>query len=305
MSNYENVPFEKRVKADLALLFVVFVWGTTFAIMKDAFNLVTPFYFLTLRFVTATLVLVLIFFKRLKRLDWETLKSGVIVGIFLFGGFAFQVVGLNYTTASKAGFLTGLSVIIVPILSAIILKEKPSFLTSFGVFLATIGLALLSYNGGFLFNFGDLLVFICAISLAIYIILVGKYVQEKDSILLAIIQVGTVALLSSIFAFLEGSYKVVVDPQFWSAVVYMAICATALALVIENKAQEFTTPTRTAIIFSMEPVFATIFAYFYLGEVISTKGYWGGFLIVLGMIIAEVKLDRGEGRVSQTGRNKL
>lgn len=76
------------------------------------------------------------------------------------------------------------------------------------------------------------------------------------------------------------------------AVVYMAILATALALVIENKAQEFTTPSRTAIIFSMEPVFATIFAYFYLGEVISTSGYWGGFLIVLGMIIAEIKLNK-------------
>ncbi|ADL13281.1 DMT family transporter [Acetohalobium arabaticum] len=292
MEEYEEVSFKKRIKADLALLFVVFVWGTTFAIMKGVFDIVTPFYFLTLRFWTAVIVLVLIFHRRLKKLDWETIKLGSFVGIFLFGGFAFQVVGLNYTTASKAGFLTGLSVVIVPILSAIILKKIPSMLTVIGVTLATIGLGLLSFNGEFIFNFGDFLVFLCAVSLAVYILLVGKYVQQKDSILLTIVQITTVALLSGFSSLVEGSFEVVLQPELWGAVVYMAFFATTLALVVQNKAQEFTTPTRTAIIFSMEPVFAAVFAYFYLGEVISVNSYWGGLLIVVGMIIAELKLSK-------------
>ncbi|MBM7622726.1 DMT family transporter [Sporohalobacter salinus] len=298
MTEYEEVPLKRRVKADLALLLVVFVWGTTFAIMKDVFSIVTPFYFLTLRFSTAVLVLILIFHRRLKKLDLETIKLGFFVGIFLFGGFAFQVVGLNYTTASKAGFLTGLSVVIVPILSAVILKKIPSILTIVGVILAAVGLGLLSFNGQFIFNFGDFLVFLCAISLAVYILLVGKYVQQKDSILLTIVQITTVALLSGIASLLEGSFKVVMDPELWGAVVYMALFATTFALVVQNKAQEFTTPTRTAIIFSMEPVFAAIFAYFYLGEIISTNGYWGGLLIVIGMFVAELKLSKPKEEVA-------
>lgn len=297
MEEYGEVPFKKRIKADLALLFVVFVWGTTFAIMKGIFNIVTPFYFLTLRFWAAVLILILVFHRRLKKLDWAIIKIGSFVGIFLFGGFAFQVVGLNYTTASKAGFLTGLSVVIVPILSAIILKKIPSKLTITGVALATIGLGLLSFNGEFIFNFGDFLVFLCAVSLAVYILLVGKYVQQKDSILLTIVQITTVALLSSLASLLEGSFKVVLQPELWGAVVYMALFATTFALVVQNKAQEFTTPTRTAIIFSMEPVFAAVFAYFYLGEVIAVNSYWGGLLIVVGMIIAELKLSKPKGEV--------
>lgn len=297
MTEYEAVPLKKRIKADLTLLLVVFIWGTTFAIMKDVISIVTPFYFLTLRFSTAVLVLILIFHRRLRNLDLETIKLGSFVGVFLFGGFAFQVVGLNYTTASRAGFLTGLSVVIVPMLSAVILKKVPSILTIIGVALTTVGLGLLSFNGEFIFNFGDFLVFLCAVSLAIYILLVGKYVQQKDSILLAIVQITTVAFLSGFASLLEGSFKVVFQPELWGAVIYMALFATAFALVVENKAQEFTTPTRTAIIFSMEPVFAAVFAYFYLGEVISMSGYWGGVLIVVGMIISELKLSKPQEKV--------
>jgi len=292
MERHQAVSFKKRIRADLALLFVVVVWGTTFAIMKGIFNTITPFYFLALRFSLATLVLCLIFNKRLRNLDWETIKLGVLAGIFLFGGYAFQVTGLKLTTASKAGFITGLAVVLVPLLSAIIFKKMPSFMTWLGVILATIGLALLTFTGQFIFNFGDLLVLSCAFSLALHILLVDKYVKKRDSILLAIIQIATVALLSIISTLLEGSYVAVSNPNIWFGIAYMAILGTALAFVIQNKAQTFTTPTRTAIIFSMEPVVGAIFAYLYLGEIITTRGYWGGGLIVVGMLLAEVNFKK-------------
>ncbi len=113
----------KRLKADLALLFVVIIWGSTFAVMKDAFNSITPSYFLTLRFIIATLFLMVTFYKKLFKINLRILAKGFLVGIFLYGGYAFQVIGLELTDASRAGFITGLTVVLVPVLSAIILKN--------------------------------------------------------------------------------------------------------------------------------------------------------------------------------------
>ncbi|OCL26914.1 multidrug DMT transporter permease [Orenia metallireducens] len=296
----------RRVKADLSLLFVVIIWGSTFAFMKDIFNKITPFYFLTLRFTFATLILGLIFYTKVKKLDLETLKYGLFAGVFLFGGYGLQVTGLGLTDASKAGFITGLAVVLVPILSAIIFKKMPELTTSVGVILATIGLGLLSFSGSLIFNLGDFLIFLSAFSLAVHILLVDRYVKSKDAILFAIIQIGTVALLSGIFTLIEDGYVWVNDINVWSNVIYMGLLATALAFIIQNKAQQFTTPTRTAIIFVMEPVFGALFAYLYLGELISAKGYWGGVLIVLGMLLAELKFENIKKLfINKNGINEL
>ncbi|TDX43685.1 DMT family transporter [Orenia marismortui] len=278
----------RRLKADLALLFVVVIWGSTFAIMKGVFEVITPFYFLTLRFTFATLVLSFVFLNRIKKLNLDTLKKGVWTGIFLFGGYALQVTALKLTEASKVGFITGLTVVLVPVLSALVFKKIPELMTVFGVGLATIGLVLMTFNGEVLFKLGDLLVLISTISLAIHILLVDRYVKDQDPILFAIIQIGTVALLSAIISVVEGSYVLVSDMSIWVSVIFMGVFATALAFIIQNKAQQFTTPTRTAIIFIMEPVFGALFAYLYLGEIISARGYWGGLLIVLGMLFSEL-----------------
>ena len=282
----------QRLIADSALLFVVFIWGTTFAVMKGIFTTVSPLYFLTLRFSFATLVLVAIFYQQLKNVNWEIVKKGTILGWFLFGGFAFQVVGLKYTTASKAGFLTGLAVVLVPIFSALIFKRMPQITTIVGVSLATIGLGLLTYDGGFLFSFGDGLVFLCAVSLALHILLVDKYVREEDTALLTIVQLVTVAVLGGIATGIEGGYQIITDISIWGSIIYMGVFASAFAFIIQTWAQNFTTPTRTGIIFSLEPVFAALFAYLYLGETITTAGYIGGSLIILSMLLVEIKFKK-------------
>ncbi|AGB40487.1 putative permease, DMT superfamily [Halobacteroides halobius DSM 5150] len=292
---------KRRLKADLALLMVVLIWGSTFAIMKGIFNTITPVYFLTLRFGVATLILVIIFHKRLSSLDFATLKAGLVAGLFLFGGYAFQVTGLELTTASSAGFITGLSVVLVPLFSALFFRKVPPFMTWLGVILATLGLGLLSFEGQLLFNLGDFLVLLCACSLALHILLVDRYVQEKDAVLLAIVQIATVALLSSMWVGFKGSYQSVSSFEVWSSIIYMGALATAVAFLIQNKAQTFTTPTRTAIIFSLEPIFGALFAYLYLGEVISLQGYLGGSLIVLGMLLAEVKFKKIKEVVGMEG----
>ncbi|GAB4112409.1 MAG: DMT family transporter [Candidatus Caldatribacteriota bacterium] len=278
-----------KVPAEFYLLGIVIVWGSTFAVIKDVLPQIMPFTFLAFRFFIATLVLGLIFWKRLKLIDKNILGKGVLIGIFLFMGYTFQTLGLKYTTATKAGFITGLSVVLVPLFSFFFFKEKIQRNSTMGVILAFFGLWLLNYNNSLSFNLGDFLVLICAISFAFHIISVGLYTKRLDYILLVILQLFTVFSLSTIFSlFLEGSalfnyysYKV------WWAIILTAVFATSLAFYMQNRFQQYSTATKTAIIFSGEPIFAAIFAYLLLGEKISLIAWVGGLLIFGGMIIAQ------------------
>ena len=278
-----------KVKAEIYLLGIVIIWGSTFAIIKDILKQIMPFTFLSYRFFLATLVLGILFWKRIKYVDKTILGKGSLIGIFLFLGYTFQTLGLKYTTATKAGFITGLSVVLVPLFSFFFIREKIRRNSAVGVILAFVGLWFLNYNKSFSFNFGDLLVLMCAVSFALHIILVGLYTRRLDYILLVIIQLFTVFILSVIFSlFLESpavhlyySYKV------WWAIILTAVFATALAFYMQNRFQQYSTATKTAIIFSGEPIFAAIFAYLLLGEKVGLITWVGGLLIFLGMIISQ------------------
>ena len=185
----------KQFSADLSLLAVVIVWGYTFVAIKNALAGIMPFNFIALRFIIAFSILLLVFRKRLNGLNRYIVLRGGIVGIFLFFAYAFQTVGLKYTTASNAGFITGFSVVLVPVFSAIILKARPSVESTAGVICAIAGLFLLSYNKGYTINKGDILVFFCALAVAFHILTVGYYTKRTDSILLTIVQIGVVTIL--------------------------------------------------------------------------------------------------------------
>ncbi|GAI10296.1 unnamed protein product, partial [marine sediment metagenome] len=152
----------KGIQAEIYLLGIVVIWGSTFAIIKGILDQIMPFTFLAYRFFLAAFVLYVIFWKRLRNIDKIILKKGFLIGIFLFLGYTFQTVGLKYTTATKAGFITGLSVVLVPIISYFFIKEKINRNSVIGVIFAIIGLWFLNYNSSFNFNFGDFLVLLCA-----------------------------------------------------------------------------------------------------------------------------------------------
>lgn len=278
----------KRMIADSALMFGVLIWGTTFAIMKDALDSIVPLNFIFLRFSLAFLVLAALNWRKLKDVTPNLLKLGLYLGLAMTGGYVFQVTGLTMTTASKAGFITGLSVVIVPLLTTIYYRKLPPFAVLAGVLMAAVGLLLLSYDGQWVFNFGDLLVFFCALSFGLHIFLVGLFVQKEDPALLAMVQVGVVAVIAGLLAGVQGDLHFEYAPKIWGGIVYMAVMATGFTTLIQNWAQQFTSSVRTAIIFSMEPVFALIFAYILLSEPITGQSLWGGGLILFGMIMAEV-----------------
>ncbi|MDQ7790412.1 MAG: DMT family transporter [Clostridia bacterium] len=287
----------KQVFADIALLFVAFVWGITFVVVKEALTDIGPYYFLAIRFGIAFLFLALICWRSFLSVNRSCLTGGLFIGLALFGGYAFQTVALQYTSAANAGFITGLSVVLVPVFAAFLTRVIPSPITAIGVASATVGLGLLAVQGDFTFNYGDILVFMCAVCFATHIILVGRYAPCFDPVMLAIIQIGTVGLISALIAPCVETFPLELTRSVQIALLATAIPATALAFLIQNWAQKFTSPTHTAIIFTMEPVFAGLAAWLWAGEVLEARQWIGGALIVVGMLITVVKITEHQNTV--------
>ncbi len=283
----------KQLKADIALLLVTVGWGSSFILTKNSLSELEPYNFLAIRFIFAFFISAFIYYKKMLSIDKYTLVYGIFLGLMLFGTYAFQTVGLNYTTASKSAFITGFSVILVPILSAIMAKKFPNLLTTLSVVLAFSGLALITLNqdvGGL--NIGDVYTGVCAIFFASYIILVGKYTVKAESIAFAIVQIGTVGFLSLIVSLTIETPTIPATLPVWINLAILSLVCTSGAYIIQNVAQKYTTATHTALIYTCEPVFAAIFAYFLVGEVLGIKGSFGAVLIVVGMLIIELDVPK-------------
>jgi drug/metabolite transporter (DMT)-like permease len=283
-----------RFKAEMTLLGVVIIWGYTFPVIKNVLEAIPPFTFLTYRFFLAFSVIFLIFQKKLKRITLQTVSKGFLLGIFLFIGYFGQTVGTQFTTATKTAFITGISVVLVPLFSFFWVREKLRLNSLLGVLLATVGLFLMNSNGElYLLNKGDALIFLCAVGFALYIVAVHVYTKEYDYVQLVFIQLVTVFLMSFLMSLLferealHFSYNL---PVLW-AIVVTGIFATAFALYLQNRFQQYSSPTKIAIIFSTEPVFGALFSHLILGETIGVFGVIGGIAIFIGMLIAQLEKD--------------
>jgi len=281
----------RRQWADLSLLAVTLVWGATFVVVKRAIADLPPFPFLAVRFALAfASILPLVWLNR-SRWNRSLLPKAALIGLFLFSGYAWQTVGLLYTSASNAGFITGLSVVIVPALVLLATRRLPRWPLLLSIVSATAGLALLSLGEQFQPNRGDVLVFFCAISFALHIFLVGRYAPDADAVLLTAGQLLTVAILSSL-ASLAFPAPLHFTATAWFGILLTAIPATSLAFFIQTKMQQFTTASHTAIIFASEPVFSAIFAYLLAGERLTSRGLAGAALVLFGMLVSEFAADK-------------
>ena len=276
------------------MLLVTFFWGITFVVVKEAIEQLGVFVFLSQRFALAFLILFPLCLFRRRPVTAKLLKRGVILGILLFGGYAFQTVALLYTTASNTAFLTGLNVVLVPVLGAFIFRQRITLNMKAGVFIATIGLFSLCTNGTWSLNGGDLLAGICAVCVALHVIFTGEYASKGAIYLLTVTQLGVVALLSIFTAWIAGDANAVLVwyPGILWALVVCVIFATIFAFLVQTSMQRFTSPTHTALIFCMEPVFAALFAYLVLYERWGIWGMIGAILILAGMVLSEVSLPK-------------
>jgi len=300
--------------ADLSLLFVALIWGATFVLVQNAISFLEPLSFNAVRFTAAAFLLGLWLYAferdQLKKLDKKLIMSGMMLGFFLFIGYAFQTLGLLYTTSSKAGFITGLSVVLVPLLMIAVLKQRPGIYSIAGVAAATAGLYLLTMSDVSSLNIGDGFVLICAAGFALHILFTGKYSSSYPTLLLTTIQISTVAILSAISAVFFEDWKRAFNPEIiFSAKVIMAllitsVLATALAFFIQTNFQKHTTATRVALIFAMEPVFAAITAFFWAGERLASSALIGCGLIFTGMVFAELPKGKLESLFRKINQKK-
>jgi drug/metabolite transporter (DMT)-like permease len=280
-----------RRKAEAALVLNTVVWGATFVLVKAALLDVSPLLFLALRFSLATGAL-LALFRGLRRAPFtgKTAAAGGLAGVFLFAGYLFQTLGLRLTTAPKSAFITGLTSVLVPLLAALVYRSRPQVSEVAGVLVATAGLGLMTLDrvGGWIGR-GDLLTFFCAIGFAAHIVTLGHFSESMRFQLLSVAQVGAAAVLAlSLFWWVETPH-VRWRPAVICAILVTGLLATALAFTIQAWAQQYTTSTRTGLIYMLEPVFAWITSYCIMGEGLSGRAAAGAALILGGVVLVEAK----------------
>jgi len=290
-----------RWRADLALTLVAFVWGATFVMVKEALQEVSTMYFLALRFGLASLCMLALFLPAFRRMPvgelWRGLRGGAVAGAFLCLGYILQTFGLRYTTAGNSGFLTGLNIVLVPVIGAAVFRRWPQARELLGVGVAAAGLAMLTIptaDGGFSlshFNRGDLLTVGCAITFACHLLVLGYYSQRERFEAVAVGQIVCSAILSSLSMSIEAP-RIVWSRPVVTALLVTAILGTAVAFATQTWAQQFTTPTRTALIFALEPVVALGTAVLVGGERLTAAAVVGGALILAGIVTVEIKPSR-------------
>lgn len=285
--------------ADITLLFIAFIWGATFVMVQNALSFLEAHSFNAVRFFIAFLILLIVYFLFFKKDTniWSKtlLTSGFKIGIWLFLGYAFQTLGLTMTTPAKAGFITGLSVVMVPLFSMILLKLRLTLHAIIGVVAATIGLYLLTMVDSSSFQLGDLLILLCAFSFAMQIIMTAKYARDLSALPLTIVQLCTVFILSMLSAIIFGedisliiNPSIILQTEVWIALLVTSVFATAFAFLGQTYLQAYISPTRVALIFAMEPVFAALTSYFWIGEKLTASSIFGCLFILFGMVIAEL-----------------
>jgi len=275
--------------ADLSLLFVAIIWGSTFIIVKQSVENTPVFSFLFMRFALAGMLLILINAPKLKAIDKGVFIDGVMLGMALFLAYAFQTFALTATSASITAFITGLFVVFVPALSSVFLRKLPRQEAMIGVVFATIGLAFITLQGKFLLSFGEFLALVCAFFIAIHIILTDKLSRRNDFGLLTLVQINIVALFSLIFSFFLDPRVIPIqfNNQLIFSLIINSVFATFVAFVIQTSMQKYTTPTKAAIIFIMEPVSSAFFSYWIGGELLTAKQYVGTSFILFAMVFTE------------------
>ena len=276
-----------KVLADVLLLAVAVIWGVTFPIVKSALVNIEPLWYLAVRFAFAGVILVPFFIRDIKAAGRVTWVRGAFIGLSLFAAYGFQTVGLSMTTASKTAFITGLYLLIVPVMNAVLTRSFPGTDVSLGAVFAVTGLALLSLEGRFAPARGDMLVLLCAFFFACDIILVERLATSHSAGVLTIAQVFTVSVLSLAGSLAWERPSLAVSGATWGAIILTGVLATSAAILVQNSVQRYTSATHAAMIFALEPVFAALSSYVWLGERLSFRNGTGALLMFAGMLIVE------------------
>lgn len=275
------------------LILVTVIWGGGFVASDMALESMKPFQIMMVRFLLASVLMGVI--SRGQQKSEEKLKdragaikAGVLMGVTLFMGFAFQIIGLQYTTPSKNAFLTALNVVIVPFIAFVILKKKIGAKGIIGAVMSVLGVALLSLNGDFTVSLGDGLTLLCAVGFAFQIFFTSEFVKKYPASVLNTVQMFTAFVLSAISLMIFGENDFHVTTQGWLSVLYLGVVSTTICYLLQTACQKYIDETKAAIILSMESVFGTIFSIMILHEVVTVRMIIGCAVILAAVIISNM-----------------
>lgn len=272
-------------------------WGISFTFVKVGVGSGSPFVFLFYKFLLAFAVLALVFYKQLKLINTNTLKIGILIGVPLLAGNFLQTIGLKYTTVSNSAFITGLDVLLIPILKFLVYKKQVKFKIWIACSLALIGLYIIVVRDGLSLSTGDLWIVSCAFAFAFYVLQVGKYSKEENPIPSVIVLMLFCSLGSFVFSLFDGNTVWLPSTDgFWTGVVFAAIPATAYMYTVQNIGQRYLGEEKVAMTYLFEPIFATIAGVIILNEKFTKEIFIGGFLILIAMFIAEIDFKKFKKR---------
>jgi drug/metabolite transporter (DMT)-like permease len=286
----------RHLKADLLLVICTLIWGASFVVVKTALADASVFAFLAIRFAVAALSLTVLCFRDLRTLNAASWRAGLVMGCCMFGGYAFQTAGIHLTTPSKAAFVTGFSVVLVPVFLGLFARQRIGAAIWAGALAAVAGLYYLTVppSGFGNLNRGDLLVLCGSVAFALHIIAIGRYARRHSPGVLNLLQVVvTLAMICLTGALLTAtgreSFEIAWTARFVAAVLVTGVLATAVAFSVQVWAQQHTSASHAAIVFTLEPVFAALTSFAFFQERLGLRGLAGAALILAGILLAEFK----------------
>ena len=278
----------KKYLGILGLLTVTVIWGGGFVASDMALETLSPFQIMVIRFLIAAVLMTLLGVKQIRTISREEARCGIWLGSALFGGFALQIIALQYTTPSKNAFLTATNVVLVPFIALVIYRKKIEVRSLIGAGMALVGAGVLSLKDDFSIGLGDGLTLLCAVCFALQIFLTGEYVGRIRPAVLNFLQMTTACVLSAAGLLLSGDYTFAPSARSFLAVLYLGVVSTTITYLLQTVSQKYVDETKSAIILSMEAVFGTFFSVVLLHESVTIRMIAGSALILAAVLVSEI-----------------
>ena len=284
----------KKYLGILGLLTVTVIWGGGFVASDMALETLSPFQIMVIRFLIAAVLMTLFGIKQIKTISREEIRCGFWLGAALFGGFALQIIALQYTTPSKNAFLTATNVVFVPFIALVIYRKKIEVRSLIGAVMALAGAGVLSLKNDFSIGLGDGLTLLCAVCFALQIFLTGEYVGRIRPSVLNFLQMTTACVLSAAGLLISGDFTFAPSVRSLLAVLYLGVVSTTITYLLQTVSQKYVDETKSAIILSMEAVFGTFFSVVLLHESVTVRMLAGSALILAAVLVSEISFKKKE-----------
>ena len=277
--------------SEVGLVVTTLIWGLAFVVVKNTTACVPTNYIIAIRFGIAAVLMLVLFFPKIRKIDLYSIRSGAILSVILYTSYFFQTYGVQFTTAGNNAFLTAVYVVFVPFLYWIVQKVKPSVNNIISAFICITGVGLLSLHPGHSVNIGDMFSLLSGLTFGLHIVIIGILSEKSDPILLSFTQFFFTALISLAVASGTEQFPAKLETPTILSLLYVSVFSTMLAMVLQTACQKYIPPSRASLIMSMESLFGTMFGIIFLGEPLTIKIFLGFLLIFAAILLSETKFS--------------